>query len=126
MLKYTLLWLPMTIIAIINGTARDLWYNKYVSELAARQISTVSLIVLLGFYIYLTIKKYPPQSTSQALLIGLLWVVLTLGFEFGIGIISGNSWTKLLEDYNLMKGHLWILVPIWTFLAPYFFYKCKL
>lgn len=118
-----LLWLPMIIIAIINGTARDLWYNKYISELAARQISTLSLILLLAIYINFTIKKYPPKSASQAFQIGLIWVLLTLGFEFGLGIIRGNSWMQLLNDYNVLKGHLWVLVPIWTFLAPYFFYR---
>ena len=113
----------MIIIAIINGAARDLWYNKYVSEMAAHQISTLSLILLLSLYIHFIIKRFPPKSASQALLIGLIWVTLTLGFEFGFGIIRGNSWIKLLDDYNLMEGHLWVLVPIWTFLAPYFFYK---
>lgn len=91
MLKYILFWLSMIIIAVINGTARDLWYKKYIGELAARQISTLSLMLLLGMYINVIIKKYPPQSASQAFQIGLIWVLLTLGFEFGMGLIRGFS-----------------------------------
>lgn len=123
MLKYFLLWLPMIFIAIINGTARDLWYKKYIGELVARQISTLSLLILLGIYIFFVIKKYPPQSGIQSLYLGLFWLVLTLGFEFGFGLFRGNSWTQLLDEYNIMKGHIWLLIPIWIILAPYVFFK---
>jgi hypothetical protein len=123
MLKYFLLWLPMIFIAIINVAARDLWYKKYISELTARQISTLSLIILLGFYILFVIKKYPPQSGIQSLYLGLFRLVLTLGFEFGFGLFRGNSWTQLLDEYNIMKGHIWLLIPIWIISAPYIFFK---
>jgi len=43
MWKYLLSWLPMVLIAVINGTARDLWYKKYVGELKAHQISTITV-----------------------------------------------------------------------------------
>lgn len=123
MLKYFLLWFPMLFIAILNGTARDLWYKKFMGELTARQISTLTLILLLGIYIFFIIKKYPPQSGTQSLFIGLLWLVLTLGFEFGFGLYRGNSWAQLLDDYNIMKGHIWLLIPIWLISAPYLFFK---
>ena len=30
----------------------------------------------------------------------------------------GNSWEKLLEDYHLLKGKVWVLIPVWIALAP--------
>ncbi|QBZ98540.1 hypothetical protein [Flavobacterium sangjuense] len=123
MLKYFLLWFPMLILAIINGAARDLWYTKYSNELIAHQISTVSLMLLLGIYIAFVIKKHPPQSETESLGIGLVWMMLTLGFEFGFGLYRGNSWAQLLDAYNITKGHLWLLIPIWLVLAPYLFFK---
>ena len=123
MLKYFLCWFPMLLIAVINGTARDLWYKKYIGELPGHQISTISLIILFGFYIWFVINKFPPNSGKQAILIGLLWLTLTLLFEFSFGRIRGNSWAKLLEDYNILKGHIWILILIWTTIAPYIFFK---
>lgn len=113
----------MVILAIINGAARDLGYKKHTTELLAHQLSTVSLLLFLGIYIYFVIKIYRPQSEAESLGIGLLWMVLTLGFEFGFGLYRGNSWTQLLEAYNITKGHLWLLIPIWLVLAPYLFYK---
>jgi hypothetical protein len=69
------------------------------------------------------INRFPPASSSQAIFIGLVWVVLTLIFEFGFGRYPGRSWPQLLEDYNLLKGRIWILIPLWLAIAPYIFYK---
>ncbi|ABG57734.1 hypothetical protein [Cytophaga hutchinsonii] len=123
MIKYFLLWFPMFFIAILNGTARDLGYKKYLSEIAARQLSTFTLLILIGMYIFFVIKKYPPASSTKALLLGLFWMLLTLDFEFGFGLYRGNTWIQLLDDYNMFRGHLWLLVPVWLTLAPYIFFK---
>ncbi|MCF6132515.1 hypothetical protein [Flavobacterium wongokense] len=122
MLKYILLWFPMIIIAVVNGSVRDLWYKNYLGELKAQQLSTIALILFLGSYINFVIKKYPPQSVSKSLIIGLIWMLLTLAFEFGFGLYRGNSWPQLLKAYNIMTGNIWILIPIGLFLAPYLLY----
>ena len=125
MLKYFLCWFPMLLLAIINGTARDLWYKKYVGEITAHQISTVSLILLFGFYIWLVMKKYPPKSGTQAIYVGLFWLTLTLAFEFGFGLMRGRTLTQLLGEYDIMKGRIWILIPVWVLLAPYLFFRIQ-
>ena len=122
-LKYFLAWFPMLLLAIANGALRDLVYKKYVGELAAHQVSTFSLIILFAVYIGFIIKWIPLASANQAMLVGLLWLVLTLAFEFGFGRYRGNSWEKLFADYNLLKGRLWILIPVWVAIAPYVFFR---
>jgi hypothetical protein len=123
MLKYFLAWFPMLLLAVANGTLRDFGYSKYTGALLAHQISTATLIILFAGYIRYIVQKFPPSSQSHALLIGLLWLVLTLCFEFGFGWFRGNSWAKLLEDYNLLRGRVWIFIPIWILIAPYLFYR---
>ncbi len=123
MFKYFLAWFPMLLLAILNGTLREFVFKKYVSDLAAHQLSTVVLIILFAFYIGSTIYRFPPASSTQSILIGLMWVVLTLCFEFGFGRARGNSWFALLADYNVLKGRIWILIPVWVLIAPYIFYK---
>lgn len=125
MLKYFLAWFPMLLLAIANGALRDLVYKKYLGELAAHQVSTFSLIILFSVYIGFVVKLIPPVSSTEAILVGLFWLALTLLFEFGFGRYRGNSWEKLLEDYNLLKGRLWILVPIWVAVAPFVFFKIR-
>ena len=113
----------MLLLAILNGTARDLWYKKYLGELTAHQVSTASLILLFGLYIGIILKIFPPASGRQALYIGALWLILTLIFEFGFGLMRGNSWKRLLSEYNILEGRVWLLIPIWITIAPYLYFK---
>lgn len=110
---------------MLNGAARDLGYATYLSELGARQLSTITLLILLGMYVFFILKKYPPSSGAYALFLGVFWMLLTLGFEFGFGLYRGNTLSNLLNDYNMMQGHIWVLIPIWLMLAPYVFLKLQ-
>jgi hypothetical protein len=123
MLKYILAWFPMLLLAILNGSLRDLIYKKYVGDLTAHQISTITLIILFAFYIGYIIRRFPPVSSTRAIFIGMIWVILTLSFEFGFGRYRGNSWPVLFADYNILKGRIWVLIPVWVLIAPYLFYK---
>ena len=123
LLKYVLLWFPMVIIAIGNGTVRDLVYSQYVGGFVAHQISTVALLLLFAIYIGCMVYVNPLQNQSQAFLVGAIWVVLTVSLEFGMGRFRGDSWLQLWDDYNILRGRLWILVPIWLGIAPYVFYR---
>ncbi len=120
MLKYFLLWFPMLIIAIANGGARE-WYKKFTGELVGRQLSTLLLILLFGIYIFWVVALFPPKSDQEAWTIGILWLFLTLCFEFGFGRFRGNSWRQLIAEYDISRGKLWILIPIWIVVAPYLF-----
>ena len=53
LLKYTVSWVGMVIIAIMNGVIRDALYARFLDDLTAHQISTFTLIVLSGLYIWL-------------------------------------------------------------------------
>lgn len=121
-LKYFIAWFPMLVLAVANGALRDLVYKKNVGELAAHQISTFTLLLLFGIYIYIITRKFPPHSQSQAIAIGIFWMCLTLLFEFGFGWYRGNSWHKLFTDYNILKGRIWVLIPIALATGPYILY----
>jgi hypothetical protein len=123
MLKYFLLWFPMLLIAIGNGFLREAVIKKWVSELTAHQISTATLLLFFAVYIGFVIKNFAPHSSTQAIFIGVLWLILTLAFEFGFGRWRGNPWEKLLMDYNLLKGRLWVLIPLWVTIAPLLYYR---
>ena len=59
-----------------------------------------------------------------ALAIGGIWLALTVAFEFLFGhYVMGHPWSRLFHDYNLLEGRLWVLVLVWTFIAPYVFYR---
>lgn len=116
---WVLLWIPLVFVAILNGTLRVEVYGRWVPELAAHQISTVTGILLVGLYTWLAMKRWPVDSTRTALLIGLLWFLMTIAFEFGFGhFVMGNSWERLFHDYNLLAGRVWSLFLLWVLVAP--------
>ena len=117
--KYFLAWFPMLFLAIANGALRDLGYKKYTGAIRAHQVSTITLLILFGIFIFFVVKLIPPSSKNQALLLGAFWMALTLTFEFGFGRYRGNSWEKLLADYNVLTGHIWVLIPIALLFFPY-------
>lgn len=123
MKPYILLWIPMIVLAIINGTAREFWLNNHFEELTAHQISTVTLLLLFAIYFYIIFKKHPIQSTNQSFKIGLLWMVLTLIFEFSFSFFSGLTLNEILSEYNVLHGKTWILIPLWLFIAPRIYYS---
>jgi uncharacterized membrane protein YhdT len=124
MWKYACLWLPMVFIAIANGLIREKWYGRYLSELRAHQLSCLIGLILFGIYIWMVMRLFSPATKTQALSVGMLWLGLTVGFEFLFGhYVAGHSWSRLLQDYNLLAGRLWLLILLWITLAPYIFYQ---
>lgn len=122
--RYVVAWFGMMLIAIVNGVLRDLAYKAYVGELAAHQISTISLLVLFtGYFRVLTIR-WPIESSRQAWIIGGIWFLMTEVFEFGMGLLAGGaSWSTLLRAYNVFAGQVWILIPVWVLVAPAVFFR---
>jgi hypothetical protein len=125
-LHYTVSWIGMVIIAIMNGAIRDALYGKRLGELTAHQISTFTLIILSGLYIWLLGLTWEITSPGQAVTIGLIWLALTVAFEFLFGhYVVKHPWNRLLHDYNLLKGRIWVLVLIWITIAPYIFSRFR-
>ena len=126
LLIYAASWIGMVILAILNGSIREKVYGQFMQELSAHQLSTLILIILFGAYIWILTGVFLIESSRQALLIGSMWLIMTIVFEFGFGhYIMGHPWSKLFHDYNLLEGRVWSLVLIWTAVAPYMLYRIR-
>ncbi len=124
MVRYALAWVLMLVIAIANGALRQATFGKVLSELRAHQLSTLIGSVLMGLFIWFVIRAWPPSSGRQALLIGLIWLVLTVAFEFFMGLVLAHrTLAEVLRDYNLFAGRIWVLFLIWLTLAPWVFFR---
>jgi hypothetical protein len=124
---YLLAWMGLAIVAILNGVLRVKGYAPYMSEIAAHQLSTAIGLCLFGMFFWFLTGAFRLESSGQALGIGALWFILTVLFEFVFGhFVMGYPWCKLFADYNILKGRLWSLVLLWTFIGPYVFFKIRL
>lgn len=95
-------------------------------DLAAHQISTLTLAILVGLYTWTLSGFLKLSSPGEAIGVGLVWMVLTLVFEFAVSrYVVGDSWGKLFGDYSIVEGRVWGLFILWVGLAPYVFYRIK-
>ncbi len=123
--KYFLFWLPMILIAFANATFRQLVFIKHMNELRAHQLSTITLIIFCSIYVWLIFPHLHIPNIQQAFLAGGMWMMLTVLFEFSLGLFSGRSFSTLLQDYNLMAGRIWLFFLLWLFLLPYVNYVIR-
>jgi hypothetical protein len=109
------------IFAIINAVVRNGFYKPIIGDLRAHQLSTIIFIAIIIIVTYLIFRFSKIElTTQQTFIIGTIWLLATIFFEFLAGHYAfGNSWDKLLADYNILKGRIWSLVLIAIFLSPY-------
>jgi len=97
----------MVFLAIVNGGLRERWYKWHMTELGAHQLSTLMAGVLFFGYTGLLGLLWPIATAGQAFVIGGIWLVLTIAFEFCFGrLVMKETWSRLLMDYNLPKGRV--------------------
>jgi hypothetical protein len=114
-------WFLFMIFAIINAIIRNGVYKPIIGDLRAHQLSTIIFIIIILIVTYLVFSFSKIQiTTQQTFIIGTIWILATICFEFLAGHFAfGNSWDKLLADYNILKGRIWSLVLITIFFSPY-------
>jgi hypothetical protein len=126
MIRYALAWIPMVFLAIVNGVLREATYGKHLSELRSHQLSTLTGIVLMGGYIWLVTRRLGLESSTRAIRVGVLWLVLTVAFEFLFGhFVAGHSWGRLLHDYDLAAGRVWGFFLAFVAAAPWICYRLR-
>lgn len=112
-------WLLLLLLAVLNGAFRQAVLIPRIGESAGHIVSTLLLAVIIVGATRLLLPWIRAASARDAWVIGVLWLMLTIAFEFlGGRYLFGASWDELLAAYNLAEGHIWILIPITTLLAP--------
>ncbi|HWO72591.1 MAG TPA: hypothetical protein VNN21_03445 [Dehalococcoidia bacterium] len=115
-----LAWLAFMVTGILNGLFREAVLRPSLSERAAQTASTLVLCGVLLFEIAVFQDLAANGESAAALLgLGVMWMALTVLFEFGFGhYVAGESWRSLLENYNVAHGRIWPLVPLLMLVAP--------
>ena len=115
------LWGLLVICAILNGPFRQFVLIPRIGQNSGHGVSCIMLsaVILLISYLFFHLTSVG-YSVSDLWFVGLIWLCLTIVFEFGFGhFVMKKSWGKLLEDYNMLKGRVWVVVLIVTLTAPY-------
>jgi hypothetical protein len=100
-------WFVIILAESVHGTLRTLYLAPLIGDFPARRLG-VFIGTLLIFLVALAFIRWINARQRTALIwIGLLWVVLTVLFEVGLGRGAlGYDWDRILIDYDLSRGGL--------------------
>ena len=117
MLRILLVWLSIIPFAILNGGLRQEILIPLLGEKTAQPISGILLcgIIFIIAYLFLKVKYY---SYKKCYFIGLIWMILTIGFETVFCLLQGDTLQKIINNYDITTGNLWIIIVIFTGFVP--------
>jgi hypothetical protein len=120
------IWILLAFIAIINGAVRD----KLVAPLIGERLALPLSGVLLSLFIFLVTLIFVPflriSSAYSFWLVGIVWVLMTLAFEFILGhYMMGEPWEKIVEVFYIHRGNLYLLALVAAALSPWLTAKLR-
>lgn len=93
-------------------------------EPAALQISALIGATALAIAVWFLVRRWPPSSSCEALRVGLLWVILTVAFEFFMDLVlAGRPSSEAPMAYDVPAGRAWVFLLLWIAPAPVLFYR---
>jgi len=117
--RAALAWLGILLLAILNGALRQALLIPRFGEQIGHIVSTLLLSALVFVAAWVLVPWIRLPTARDAWLVGFLWLLWTLAFEFlGGHYLFKSPWERLLADYNLAQGRIWVLVLMATLLAP--------
>jgi hypothetical protein len=100
-------WLLVMAVEFLHGTARYLFLRPYVGDFRSGQIGIFTGTPLILLVVYFCEPWMRFRSNAERWRAGLLWLVLTLAFEFLFGhFLMHRSSESIWSEYNLMRGGL--------------------
>lgn len=120
LLKATGIWVLIVIAAIINGVIREKLIVPMAGIETALPLSGVTLSIIIFLISLASVSFIGAMETKTFLTIGVLWVLLTLSFEFLFGhYVVGKPWKEIMQVFNMQKGDLFVVVLFVTALSPW-------
>jgi hypothetical protein len=117
--KALVAWLLILCLAVANGALREAVLTPAFGKTAGLVLSGALLSLLVVVVAYGLVRAIGSLAIPQALGIGLLWLCLTVAFEFGFGwYVQHKSRDELLEAYTFQDGNIWPVVLVITLIAP--------
>lgn len=118
-LKSFTVWLLLMLAETLHGTARILLLVPLLGDFRARQLSVFTGAILVLILTAILIKWIRPATAGHSLLIGACWVILTVCFEVGLGLLVFNlTPARIAEDYNLPRGGLMPIGLLLMYFTP--------
>ena len=120
LLRGVAVWLVIMLAESVHGTLRQIFLAPMVGDFPARRIAFFTGMALIFGIACLTIRWIRAPSVRGLLVVGGIWALLTLGFEFALGLlVLGYTRNRMFEDYDVSQGGLMGFGIVFMFFVPY-------
>ncbi len=116
--KVFAVWAAILVVAVLNGSLRELALTPMFGAFAGRLASGVILCLCIFLAAWLATPWYGPQGAARFWAIGACWLVATLAFEVGIGLAQGRDFRELFQAYTFEGGNIWPLILVAALVSP--------
>lgn len=120
LLRALTVWLAIIFAESVHGTLRQIFLAPLVGDFTARRIAFFIGMLLIFLITYFLIRWINAPSIKSLFAVGLMWMMLTAIFEFGLGyFVLQYSWERMFEDYDVSRGGLMGFGLLFMLFAPY-------
>ena len=112
-------WLMQILVAGFNFfVLMNLIYEPMWGYLAAHQIGMTTRILINFIFAYFVLLYSEDYNYKDLIVVGILWLLLTVIFEWGGSIAIGRPVEEILAGWNIFAGYMWPYVLLSYLLSP--------
>ena len=104
MARGLLVFLLIMAVETVHGVLRGLFLAPRMGEAMAAKIGWPVGLILVLLIAVLTIRWIGLRDGRSLLTLGIIWAVLTAGFEVMIGVLRGMGTPEIMAELNPLSG----------------------
>lgn len=113
-------WIAILPLMVANGILRETALVPALGRRAADVASAALGIAIILVITWLFIRSADIRSIGALARTSIIWLVLTVAFEFIFGhYVDRKPWSALIENYAIWRGNLWPVVLATLLAAPF-------
>jgi hypothetical protein len=116
--RAVMVWMAFMLIETALGAVREVFIAPVVGALRARQMGVPVGCALVFAVAWFTARWLGAHTRRQQLIVGGLWVALTVAFEILIGLAVGAPAGQWVADLDPTRGGLMALGLAFMFVTP--------
>jgi hypothetical protein len=101
-------WLMEVLVSGLNFfVLMNLVYEPRWGVLVAHQIGVSTRIVCIFVFAYFLLRSVKKYETKDLVHVGVMWLILTLLFEWVGSFAIGRPVSEILVGWNIFAGYMW-------------------
>lgn len=112
-------WIALILAEIVHGIVRALTLVPLVGEFRSDQIGVLTGSAIIFLIACWSVRRIGAASRREWILVGAVWVVLTVAFEFAFGmLVLGLPLHEITVSYHIARGGFMPFGLAWMLFAP--------